>query len=300
MDTNKTMKIFNLLVNIAGILSGLTIGSCNVCSAAPTANGADAQSKTPSAMKLVWADEFEVNGAPDPQKWGFATGFVRNNEDQWYQPENASVKDGMLIIEARKEHKPNPNFKAGSKDWRTNRKFIDYTSASLTTSHTAAWTYGRFEMRARIDTQTGMWPAFWTVGKGQEWPSSGEIDIMEYYRGKLLANFVWGTNTRWKGKWNGSGKKIATFADPQWSQKFHVWTMDWDKNKITLSVDGEVLNTQDVNKTVNGDAEGRNPFRAPQFIILNLALGGQNGGDLSKTTFPAKFEVDYVRVYQEN
>ena len=74
--------------------------------------------------------------------------------------------------------------------------------------------------------------------------------------------------------------------------------MDWDKDQITLSVDGEILNTQKLSETVNGDAEGKNPFRAPQFILLNLAVGGQNGGDPTQTEFPARYEVDYVRVFQ--
>ena len=119
---------------------------------------------------------------------------------------------------------------------------------------------------------------------------------MEFYRGKLLANFAWGTNRRWTAKWNSSAKPITEFGDPDWSKKFHVWVMDWDHDAIKLSVDGRVLNTQDVNRTVNGDAEGKNPFRAPQFILVNLAVGGQNGGDPAQTKFPARFEIDYVRV----
>jgi beta-glucanase (GH16 family) len=253
----------------------------------------------PPGMKLVWGDEFDKNGAPDSTKWGFETGFVRNEEHQWYQSENATVKDGQLVIEARRERRPNPNYKPGSDDWRTNREFIDYTSSSLVTFGKGAWKYGRFEMRARIDTRLGLWPAFWTVGEKGEWPNGGEIDIMEFYRGKLLANFVWGTNKRWNGKWNAKSKPITDFNDPQWSEKFHVWTMDWDENKITLSVDGEVLNSQDLSQTINGNAEALNPFKAPQCIILNLAIGGQNGGDPSKTEFPARMEVDYVRVYQK-
>ena len=153
-------------------------------------------------------------------------------------------------------------------------------------------------MRARIDTRAGIWPAFWTVGTQGEWPSNGEIDIMEFYRGKLLANVAWGTNKRWKAKWNGKSKPISEFADPNWSQQFHVWALDWDKDKIILSVDGEVLNTQDLTVTINGDAEGKNPFHSPQFILLNLAIGGQNGGDPVQTAFPSRFEVDYVRVFQ--
>ena len=252
----------------------------------------------PAGMKLVWADEFDRDGAPDPTKWNFESGFARNEEAQWYQKNNATVKNGMLVIEARRESRPNPTFKAGSTDWRTRRPTIEYTSSSLSTQGKNSWTYGHFEMRARIDVRQGMWPAFWTVGENGEWPRGGEIDIMEFYRGKLLANFAWGTDKRWNARWNAKAKPIAEFAD-DWAQRFHIWTMDWDENRITLAVDGEVLNTQNLSETINGDAEHKNPFHAPQFVILNLAIGGQNGGDPAKTEFPARYEVDYVRVYQK-
>lgn len=285
--------------NRSGNLICVTLGVFTLANSIACIANDQAQKNAPAGMKLVWSDEFDKDGAPDPQKWSFENGFVRNEEHQWYQPDNARIKDGMLVIEARRERKPNPNYKAGSADWKTKREFIDYTSSSLITGNKGAWLYGRFEMRGRIDTRPGMWPAFWTVGQNGEWPGGGEIDIMEFYRGKLLANFVWGTNQRWKGNWNAKTKPIEDFNDPEWSKKFHVWTMDWDENTITLSVDGQVLNTQDVNKTINGDAEARNPFRAPQTILLNLAIGGQNGGDPAATQFPAQFEVDYVRVYQK-
>jgi len=138
--------------------------------------------------RLVWADEFNTEGLPDSTNWNYEYGFVRNQEYQWYQPQNAFCKNGCLIIEARREHKPNPNYDANSKDWRLNRPFIDYTAACLLTKHKHSWQYGRFEMRARIDISAGLWPAWWTLGVEQRWPANGEIDMMEYYRGKLLAN----------------------------------------------------------------------------------------------------------------
>jgi len=247
--------------------------------------------------KLAWADEFDKEDVPNPDNWGFENGFVRNEEAQWYQPENARIENGMLVIEARRERKANPGFDAKSNEWKKKREFAEYTSSSLTTNQKHAWTYGRFEVRGRIDTSPGMWPAFWTVGQQGEWPSGGEIDIMEYYRGHLLANTVWGTTTRWKGAWDSAKKPISEFNDPDWSKKFHTWRMDWDEKWIRLYVDDLLLNETDLSKTINPD--GTNPFHKAQFIILNLAIGGQNGGDPSKTTFPARFEVDYVRVYQK-
>ena len=152
--------------------------------------------------KLVWADEFDSEGAPDPKIWEPEKGFVRNEELQWYQAENAYCKGGLLIIEAKKEKVKNPDYKAGSNNWKENREFAAYTSASLTTKKSKSWQYGRFEIRAKIDTRAGLWPAFWTLGIKGRWPDNGEIDIMEYYRDMLLANVAWGSNEQYKPIWN--------------------------------------------------------------------------------------------------
>ncbi|HEY8485429.1 MAG TPA: glycoside hydrolase family 16 protein [Longimicrobiales bacterium] len=248
--------------------------------------------------ELVWADEFDRDGPPDPANWTYEIGFVRNQELQWYQPENAWCENGLLIIEARRERKPNPNYDPNGTDWRTRRPYAEYTSASVTTRGRHAWQYGRFEMRARIDTRPGLWPAFWTLGVQGPWPSNGEIDIMEYYQGTLLANVAWADSGRWRAKWDDSKHPIASFGDPDWSSKFHVWRMDWDENEIRLYVDDVLLNTTDLRETINQDGTGRNPFHQPHYIILNLAIGGTAGGDPSATEFPARYEIDYVRVYR--
>ena len=83
--------------------------------------------------KLVWSDEFEVDGEPDQKHWVYEYGFVRNQELQWYQKDNAFCQKRMLIIEGRRQHKPNPNYQKGSNDWRKNRPFVEYTSSCLTT-----------------------------------------------------------------------------------------------------------------------------------------------------------------------
>jgi beta-glucanase (GH16 family) len=265
-----------------------------------TASVAFAQPAVPDDnWKLVWSDEFNVDGAPDSGNWNYENGFVRNNEAQWYGPENAYCEGGMLIIEARRERKPNPDYEAGSKDWRKGREFAEYTSASLTTRGKHDWTYGRFEMRGRIDTRAGLWPAFWTVGSQGRWPHGGEIDIMEYYRDTLLANVAWGAQKQWSAHWHTEKHLLSFFNDPEWSAKFHIWRMDWTPESINLYVDDQLLNTTLLKDTVNSDAEHVNPFQHPQYIILNLAVGGASGGDPSKTGFPARFEVDYVRVYQQ-
>jgi beta-glucanase (GH16 family) len=252
-----------------------------------------------SSYKLVWADEFNNNGAPDPNKWTYEKGFVRNQELQWYQPDNARCENGMLIIEARRERKQNPGYRPGGSNRGANREYAEYTSASVTTRGLHSWMYGRFEMRARIDTRPGLWPAFWTLGVQGRWPKGGEIDIMEYYKGVLLANVAWGAKQPGVAKWHDSKKPIMEFGDPDWSKKFHVWRMDWDDKSINLYVDDMLLNSTDLKDTVNEDEEAKNPFHQPHYIILNLAIGGTSGGDPSGTDFPAKFEVDYVRVYQK-
>ncbi len=252
--------------------------------------------KAQAGYELVWADEFNKDGAPDSTNWRYEKGFVRNEEDQWYQPENAYCKNGFLIIEAKKETRPNPNYVEGSSDWRKRRKDIHYTSACIITRNKQQWQYGRFEMRGKIDVSNGMWPAWWTLGISRPWPSNGEIDIMEFYRGMLLANMACGTDTMYKAKWYSN----RTHVDAAWASKFHVWRMDWDETAIELYVDDSLMNKVQLDSLVNRDGSGFNPFKQPHYMLLNFAIGGQNGGDPSQTDFPKKFEVDYVRVYKKN
>lgn len=248
--------------------------------------------------KLVWCDEFEKEGKPDPAKWRFEKGFVRNNELQWFSENNAYCKEGLLIIEARKEILPNPDYQGDSKEWRKNRKQAEYTSASITTRGLYDFRYGVVEMRAKIDTRPGLWPAFWTLGVKEEWPSNGELDIMEYYRGTLLANAAWGSKTRWKAQWNTVKTPIAEFNDPDWADKFHIWRTEWDEKSIRILLDGKLISNINLENTYNENNPNFNPFRQNHYLLLTMALGGDNGGDPSGTSFPARFEIDYVRVYQ--
>lgn len=251
----------------------------------------------PAGYKLVWADEFNQDGKPDTTAWRYENGFVRNNELQWYQPDNARCENGLLVIEGRPESKPNPLYEPGNKDWRKSRQEIRYSSSSINTSGKHAWLYGRFEMRGRIDISEGLWPAWWTLGVGGKWPANGEIDIMEYYNKKLLANIAcMGSNH--KAEWYSKVKNTDSLGGKDWASKFHVWRMDWNENEIGLYVDDMLLNKVELSKLVNKDGTGINPFQQPHYMLLNLAMGGMNGGDPSNTTFPNRFEVDYVRVYQ--
>jgi beta-glucanase (GH16 family) len=260
--------------------------------------GSSTNSNSSTGYELVWSDEFNKDGRPDPNNWTYERGFVRNQELQWYQPDNARCQNGLLIIEGRRERMENPRYRPDSRDWRRSREYAEYTSSSLTTRRLHSWKFGRFEMRGRIDTRPGLWPAFWTLGIKGPWPSNGEIDIMEYYRGVLLANAAWAGEKRWAAQWDDSRKPITEFNDPNWSQKFHIWRMDWDADSIKLYVDDLLLNQVDLKETINKNGDGKNPFHQPHYIILNLAIGGTSGGDPSDTKFPATFEVDYVRIYQ--
>jgi len=259
--------------------------------------------KSIKGYKLTWHDEFNNTGKPDSTSWKYETGFTRNNELQWYQSDNANCRDGVLKIEGRREKFANPKYIKGSNDWKRNRDSVTYTAASMNTSGLHTWLYGRMEVRAKIPGVKGSWPAIWTLGVEQPWPSNGEVDQMEFYPIKgvpsILANAAWGTGSRGKAKWQSTGTPLTHFTekDPDWVNKFHIWRMDWDKNFIRLYLDNELLNEVDLSKTINPD--GFNPFHQPQYILLNLAIGGDHGGDPSQTIFPIAYEVDYVRIYQK-
>lgn len=264
------------------------------------------ENTTKAGFRLVWNDEFNKDGLPDPNDWTYENGFVRNNELQWYQSDNAYCKNGMLIIEARKEHGiKNPNYKQGSDEWRKSREYIDYTSSCLITQGLQEWSAGGYyEVKARINTSSGSWPAIWLLGTEGEWPDNGEIDIMEFYRindkPHVLANAAWGTSRPYTPAWNSVKTPYAHFItkDPDWASKFHVWAMDWTTDHVCIYLDGELLNNINLNETKNAD--GRNPFTDNQkfYFLLNLAVGS-NGGTPDESAFPMKYEIDYVRVYKK-
>jgi beta-glucanase (GH16 family) len=243
---------------------------------------AESAAKAPE-WRLVWADEFDSDGPPNPANWTFERGLVRNHEAQFYQPDNATCREGHLVIEARRAV-------------ITQAQNAEYTSASLMTKGLHQWQYGRFVLRARIDTRQGLWPAWWTLGSAGEWPDGGEVDMLEYYRGMLLANVGWASGTRWVAHWDSVRTPLADLG-PHWADGFHIWRMEWDADRIRLYVDDRLLNETLLAGTIDS-ARHTDPFHQPHYMLLNLAVGGDNGGDPVLTTFPARFEVDYVRVYQ--
>jgi beta-glucanase (GH16 family) len=246
--------------------------------------------------RLVWADEFNYTGAPDPSKWNCQTGFLRNYEPQWYQAENARVSGGFLTITAKKEKRVNPNFDRQSKNWKINRSSAPYTSASLSTKGKFDFRYGKVQMRAKIDIAKGMWPAFWMLGTKQvTWPANGEVDIMEYFHGNLHANAVWaGKNGE---AWSIKKVPTSSLGGEAWAKEFHTWEMIWDESKIIISVDNQKLSTIDLSQTINHKTK-ENPFHNRFYLLVNLAMG-QKWEKVPDSSLPSKFILDYIRVYQK-
>lgn len=238
--------------------------------------------------QLVWQDEFD-GARVDLAKWEFEINAKGggNNELQYYITNNTSVRDGLLSIEARKEKYTS---KEGTRD---------YTSSRMRTKNRGDWKYGRFEMRAKLPTGQGYWPAFWMMPTDDfygGWPHSGEIDIMEVI-GKNPAD-LHGTlhyaDTKRDHTYRGTNTTLAsgTFADD-----FHVFAVEWTADSFKWFLDGSLYQTQ-TNWT-----SGTNAFPAPfdqRFhIILNLAIGGNwPGNPDTNSVFPQAMIVDYVRVYQ--
>lgn len=265
---------------------------------AGNANAAPASLSQPYDVRragwtLAWSDEFSVDGLPDASKWDYdternAVGWF-NNELQYYareRPDNARVEGGRLIITARKESLPTAPDYGGQQ----------YTSARLVTRGKADWTYGFIEVRAKLPCGQGTWPAIWMLGSGGRWPDDGEIDILE--QGGQDKTRVLGTvHTRAYNYFNGSlgVGRGASAPLPDACSAFHNYQLTWSAQRIELGVDGAVYMVFDNPGT--GD-RARWPFDRPQYLILNLAIGGDLGGPVDPAFTTQQMEVDYVRVYR--
>jgi beta-glucanase (GH16 family) len=236
--------------------------------------------------RLVWSDEF--NGTTvDTNHWRFEIGNHNgwgNHELEYYtsQPENVCVRDGLLHIVARKQ------FAHGSA----------YTSARVKSEGLFAKKYGRFEFRARVPFGQGFWPALWLMPEHPvygRWPNCGEFDIMEN-KGNH-PGVVQGT-IHYAG---ADGKHLQstgfyTFPRNNGATNFHTYALQWTTNRIQWFVDGNLYQTQTNWSTATAPYPA--PFDQPFYIIMNLAVGGDYGGNPDSTTrFPGELQVDYVRVY---
>jgi hypothetical protein len=274
-----------------------------------------------NGYKLVFNDEFNHEGPMKSDFWRAEEGFRRNNEDQWYQSENGYCKDGRLIITAKREQKKNPDYVENSDDWKTNRKYSEYTSASFITRKPYHEKYDSIMMimRAKLPLKTGgiedygIWPAFWTTGAGP-WPHGGEIDIMEYYNGRLMANFA--VKGERGAKWRGnkeedadnsylkniiSGKAIGFRKDKNWLKKYHTWKLIGNGKFLSVYLDDVFMSRI----ALNSENEDKK-IRAYPFLgntcnyWINLAVGGNPHPDkkqLAITSFPRQYEIDYARIY---
>ena len=219
---------------------------------------------------LVFSDEFNYTGMPDPAKWDYEIGFIRNNEPQWYQKENAQVANGVLTIHTRKENKQNEFYNPKSNDWRFNTKSAAYTSASVISKGKLEFRYGKVQARLKINTAQGQWPAFWMLGANRgpvPWPACGEIDIMEYYRGLMHANLAW-EGAGGASSWNAKKEPIANLGNASFWNEFHVWTMDWDENFIRIYMDNRLMNETKIADIKNG-VKGNYPFKENFYMVLN-------------------------------
>jgi beta-glucanase (GH16 family) len=264
----------------------------------PTGPGAPAISESggiPAGFRIVWSDEFSVAGLPDTAKWSYdtdrnAAGWY-NNELQYYgnaRVGNSMVESGLLMITARHEDLST----AGLPDWNGQR----YSSARLVTRDKASWTHGFFEVRAKLPCGKGTWPAIWMLSMppAARWPDDGEIDIMEHVGfdpGVVHGTVHTGAYNHILGKQRG-----ATTQVPDACNEFHRYQLTWTRTRITIGVDDR--NYYQYSNDNSGNAEW--PFDSPQFLILNIAVGGDWAGRMgvNDSVFPVRMEVDYVRVYQ--
>lgn len=268
------------------LLFSVALGLASCSHAPPTPAVSDATSSTAQkrGWKLVWQDEFDAEGAPDPTRWSYEEGYVRNKEKQFYtrRLENVRVENGTLVIEARRDH-----FQGH-----------EYTSASLHTKGKGEFKYGRIEARAKLPLGRGLWPAIWTLGTSygstHRWPQCGEIDIMEYVG--FMPDVIHTTVHTGAYNHRQDTEKGKQTPAKNISQTFNLYAIEWSPEKIDF-----FFNEQKVFTFAN-EHKGHDewPFDEPEYLLLNLAVGGSWGGmhGIDESVFPQAMLVDYVRVYE--
>jgi len=256
-------------------------------SAVPISAHAAGTLAVPPGYRLVWADEFQRDGLPDRDKWSFDTERNRegwhNEELQYYSgegPHNAVVKNGRLVLTARKESRDS------APDWGGQR----YTSARLHTRGKGQWTYGFFEISAKLPCGKGTWPAIWMLGTGGRWPEDGELDIMEFAGREPERVFSTVHVAAGHGAMGVGGAQPLRDA----CSAFHRYQMHWTPDEVVFGIDG-FAHFRYPRLDLGPRAW---PFDKPQYLLLNIAIGGHLGGPVDDGIFPVSMEVEYVRVYQ--
>jgi beta-glucanase (GH16 family) len=229
------------------------------------------------ALSLLWSDEFNSPGAPDPAKWGYdlGAGGWGNNESQFYtnRTDNVLVSNGTLKIIAKKEAYSGSN----------------YTSTRLLSKGKFSFKYGKVEVSAKLPGGVGTWPAIWMLGDNIAtvgWPACGEIDIMEQKGSDMNRIF----NTVHYTGFSGGGAVGTSFLINNVTTQFHKYGIIWSSSSVQFLVDDVV--------TYTFSNAANLPFNQNFFLLLNMAMGGTFGGSIDPNFNNAVMEVDYVRVYQ--
>lgn len=238
--------------------------------------------------KMIFHDEFDQDGMPDPLFWGYEKGYVRGGEMQYYtveRPENAYVKDGLLHIVTLNDNWTDENGETHK-----------VTSASVTTKDKVKFTYGRVDIRAKLPICLGSWPALWMMPNDDVygyWPNSGEIDIIEHV-GFNPYNIYF---TAHCAEQNGNDNKYhGSTSLPTCTTEFHVYSLEWMPDRLIWYIDGKKKWTVVKNSTTWRGW----PFNQDFYLIMNTAFGGSWGGQkgVDLEALPITFEIDYVRIFQ--
>ncbi len=267
----------------------------------------DANTAPPTTLDggwvLDWHDEFDGDTL-DESKWNYETGLSNPGTSHCYTKDAISVRDGELIITSRHEQTANPNYNPDGTSWQTTTETQPYSSGGVNTRGTKDFLYGRVEVRAKIQDVTGIWPAIWLLADvpGNTWtsPKCGEIDILEHVsqdEGLVQSAFHWGKDgtQELSSEHYSHQMNTADFFD-----QFHTYTLDWNEGGAKVYVDGILFGTFDSDAANYPNGE-ENPFRRPQYLILNTAIGGNNTWPESPNAseYPTEFAIDYVRYYTQ-
>lgn len=270
-------------------LAILTVLACNrgpgMAPSAKPITGAHS-SFIPAGYDLVWNDEFDYEGLPSSEHWGYQTGGHGwgREELQLYtkdREENARVENGHLVLTARREN-------AGRNQ---------FTSTRLVSKRKAEFTYGFFDIRAKMPSGRGLWPTIWMVGDTVTqigWPNAGEIDIAEHHG--RTPDSVYAAAQCIAANYANDTERSSAFYLPNAETAFNNYSLYWDRDELIWYINGEEYHREDRPDTFS---TSNWPYQWPFYLIFNISVGGFEGGPVDGSIFPSEMLIDYVRVYQE-